>query len=411
MPKAIPTLYECALGLESCTGPSAMRVDQLPLLHMWPLFVLAGLVGAAVLWNLYMPAPPKAQPVRRPKMPQVSPKKDSEKERDQAEPELLIKMHAYSGYAYLITRGVVLDVVRVLVGLLFFRRPGGQEAPPSRKAGPPFQTGWVIFYTRRLYQRIEDCWNRPIAGEASARIDVCVRKRAGRGDSAPLEMTGERQRCLNLGSYNYLGFGGFDANCTPAVERTLKEHGVTGCSSRLECGETSVHVQLEETVAAFLDKPAALVVGMGFATNSTLIPVLVDPSGNGKGVLVLSDALNHSSIVEGVRGSGCKVQPFAHNDMEHLEAVLRHATEHGQPNGQSWRKIIIMIEGIYSMEGELLTLTPNPNPNPIPNPNPSPNQVSSAGCARSSHSRRSTRPTSTSTRRTPSAPSARVAAA
>ena len=61
---------------------------------MWPLFVLAGLVGAAVLWNLYMPAPPKAQPVRRPKMPQVSPKKDSEKERDQAEPELLIKMHA-----------------------------------------------------------------------------------------------------------------------------------------------------------------------------------------------------------------------------------------------------------------------------------------------------------------------------
>ena len=53
MPKAIPTLYECALGLESCTGPSAMRVDQLPLLHMWPLFVLAGLVGAAVLWNLH----------------------------------------------------------------------------------------------------------------------------------------------------------------------------------------------------------------------------------------------------------------------------------------------------------------------------------------------------------------------
>ena len=85
--------------------------------------------------------------------------------------------------------------------------------------------------------------------------------------------------------------------------------------------------------------------------------MLVDPSGNGKGVLVLSDALNHSSIVEGVRGSGCKVQPFAHNDMEHLEAVLRHATEYGQPSGQSWRKIIIMIEGIYSMEGGLLTRT------------------------------------------------------
>ena len=314
---------------------------------------------------------------------------------------------------------MVLDILRLAVGLLPWNRAaaaretaaaaGAANAVP--KVGPPFLTGWVVFYTRRLYQRIEDCWNRPIAGEASARIQMCVRERVGRGDGAPLVMTGEKQDLLNLGSYNYLGFGGIDERCTPAVEDALRDHGVTACSSRLECGETSVHVQLEATVAKFLDKEAALVVGMGFATNSTLIPVLVDPSGNGKGVLVLSDALNHSSIVEGVRGSGCKVQPFAHNDMEHLEAVLRHATEHGQPSGQSWRKIIIMIEGIYSMEGELLTLTPNPSPNPIPNPNPSPNQVSSAGCARSSHSRRSTRPTSTSTRRTPSAPSARAAAA
>ena len=61
--------------------------------------------------------------------------------------------------------------------------------------------------------------------------------------------------------------------CTPAVEAALQEHGVTACSSRLECGETSVHVQLEAAVAKFLDKEDALVVGMGFATNSTLIPV------------------------------------------------------------------------------------------------------------------------------------------
>ena len=52
----------------------------------------------------------------------------------------------------------------------------------------------------------------------------------------------------------------------------------------------------------------------------THIPVIVDPEGNGKGVLILSDALNHSSIVEGVRGSGAKVVPFAHNDVAHLEA-------------------------------------------------------------------------------------------
>jgi serine palmitoyltransferase len=84
--------------------------------------------------------------------------------------------------------------------------------------------------------------------------------------------------------------------------------------------------------------------------------VLVDTNGNGKGVLIISDTLNHSSIVEGVRGSGARVQPFAHNDMAQLEAVLQHATECGQPNGQPWRKIIIIVEGIYSMEGQFCRL-------------------------------------------------------
>ena len=106
VPTEQPSLYECALGLKTCTGPSAMRVDQLPLLNTWPLFVLIGLVGSAVLFNLYSPSPHTPPAVSRPKMPKVSPKKDSEKEPDQAEPDLLIKMHAYMGYSYLIARGV-----------------------------------------------------------------------------------------------------------------------------------------------------------------------------------------------------------------------------------------------------------------------------------------------------------------
>ena len=118
VPTEQPTLYdECALGLKSCTGPSSMSVDQLTLLNMWPLFVLIGLVAAVVLWVLYSPShsPP---PVRRPLMPGVSPKKDSDKEVDLAEPTRLIKVHTYLAYAYLIARGVVLDVIRLAVGLL-----------------------------------------------------------------------------------------------------------------------------------------------------------------------------------------------------------------------------------------------------------------------------------------------------
>ena len=234
--------------------------------------------------------------------------------------------------------------------------PGAPPGPPlAAKHGAPFNTGWTIFYTRRLYKRIEDCWNRPIAGQAATFIDVLLRKK-GRGDGSPHELTGETKNCLNLGSYNYLGFGGYDPICTKAVIRTLREHGVSACSSRMEGGTTPVHAQLESTVATFLEKEAAIVIGMGFATNSAVIPVVVDPEGNGKGVLLISDALNHSSIVEGVRGSGAKVQPFAHNNMGHLEAILRRATEDGQPSGVPWRKIVIVVEGIYSMEGQFARL-------------------------------------------------------
>merc|ERR1740138_1982754 len=95
---------------------------------------------------------------------------------------------------------------------------------------------------------------------------------------------------------------------------------------------------------------------MGFATNSTILPALFEARAGGQGVLVLSDELNHRSIVEGVRLSGATVRAFAHNCMLALEAELRRATEEGQPGGKPWRKIFIVVEGIYSMEGDFCRL-------------------------------------------------------
>jgi len=68
-------------------------------------------------------------------------------------------------------------------------------------------------------------------------------------------------------------------------------------------GTTPAHLELEELVAEFVGKECAITFGMGFATNSMVIPALV-----GRGCLVISDALNHASIVAGVRGSGAKVK-------------------------------------------------------------------------------------------------------
>jgi len=114
-----------------------------------------------------------------------------------------------------------------------------------------------------------------------------------------------------------------------------------------------VHVQLEREVASFVGKEAAIVFGMGFATNSLTLPMLA----RGPGTLVISDALNHASIVAGVRGSGARVQVFRHNQPTHLERVLRAAVAEGQPRSRRpWKKILVVVEGIYSMEGEVCRL-------------------------------------------------------
>ena len=96
---------------------------------------------------------------------------------------------------------------------------------------------------------------------------------------------------------------------------------------------------------------------MGFATNSCLIPCLV-----GKGGLIISDALNHTSIVSGARTSRAKIKTFKHNDIESLELVLRTAIAEGQPGFEkhkAWKKIVILVEGLYSMEGSICRCAPD----------------------------------------------------
>lgn len=161
--------------------------------------------------------------------------------------------------------------------------------------------------------------------------------------------TGKAHRCLNLGSYNYLGFASWDEYCTPRVLDSLREQGWAVGSTRAGCGTRPVHVELEEELADFLGTEAALVCGMGYATNALFIPVL-----GGPGTLILSDALNHASIVAGARSSGATIRVFDHDDAAHAEQVLRRALAEGQPRThRPWKKVLIIVEGVYSMEGEL----------------------------------------------------------
>ena len=156
-----------------------------------------------------------------------------------------------------------------------------------------------------------------------------------------------------MGSYNYLGFADdYQTTCGPHVSAALSAFPISACTSFAEGGYTSLHKELETNVAAFLGKPAAVVFNMGFATNFLGIPTLAGP-----GCLILSDALNHTSIVNGARASGATIRVFKHNDAGNLEGALRKVIVQGQEKtGRAWRKIIVIVEGLYSMEGEICNL-------------------------------------------------------
>ena len=94
----------------------------------------------------------------------------------------------------------------------------------------------------------------------------------------------------------------FQAHVSTEAHGLLSAAG-RSVAKRVGAGTTPTHLQLDRMVAEFVGKEDAITFGMGFATNSVGIPALV-----GKGCLILSDALNHSSIVAGVRGSGAKVK-------------------------------------------------------------------------------------------------------
>eukprot|EP01083_Nonionella_stella_P174885 607510_1 len=239
---------------------------------------------------------------------------------------------------------IVFGQVRDLLSRLF-----GKNVYFEKTGYAPLLSGPESFYTRRCYQRIEDAWNRPIASCPGAEISVMERDLGNK-----LRLTGKLINCMNLGSYNYLGFAEPNSSFQDALLKSLDRYSITSCSYRSTCGSTQLHTELEELVARFLEKPACMIFGMGFGTNSTGIPFLVR-----KGDLVISDALNHSSIIVGCRTSGAKIRVFKHNDIQDLEKVIRSSILYGQPKSRRpWKKIIIIVEGVYSMEGHTCDLAP-----------------------------------------------------
>ncbi len=206
------------------------------------------------------------------------------------------------------------------------------------------------FYVRRLKMRINDCFNRPTTGVPGRYINLL--DRSSDDGNYHFKMAGTTTETLNVSSYNYLGFAQSEGPCADAAEEVIRKYGLSSCSSRAEVGTSDLSVECETLIADFVGKEASMVFSMGFGTNASVFPALV-----GKGCLIISDELNHASIRFGSRLSGAMIESFKHNDMKDLEQRLREAISQGQPRThRPWKKILVVVEGLYSMEGTMCNL-------------------------------------------------------
>jgi len=289
----------------------------------------------------------------------------------------LVAFSTYFTYVFIIVTGYLRDLCAKIFGKGRYLPSKNFPSDDESQYSPLFKN-WDNFFTRRMYHRIQDCFNRPIASNPGSFISVLERvsedgfktmqvlgdepkvgkfSREGymNGKYASLDEGRVVRKCLNLGSYNYLGFGDdWNDTCAPSVIPTLDKVPVSCTSPRIESGTTVQHEELEKLIGEFLGQESVFVHNMGYNTNGTTIPALV-----GKGDLIISDELNHTSICNGARASGANIRIFKHNDTNHLEEIIKDAVVMGRPRTRRpFNKILVIVEGIYSMEGEYCNLGP-----------------------------------------------------
>ncbi|KAK7684614.1 serine palmitoyltransferase component [Cerrena zonata] len=260
------------------------------------------------------------------------------------EPPYSIYIATYISYLILIIIGHIRDIT----GKIF--KPKDYEYLVEKDGFAPWYDGFESFYVRRLKLRIDDCFARPIHGAPGRYIQCFDRERTNH--DANYTYSGGSTECLNLSSYNYLGFAQSHGVCTDFSLDITENYGTSACSARNYVGTTDLHKKCEAVTADFVGKEDAIIVSQGYGTNASLFSSLVDSK-----CLVISDELNHASIRYGIRLSGAIVRVFKHNDIKALEKLIRDQIAQGQPKThRPWKKIIIAVEGLYSMEGNMCNL-------------------------------------------------------
>lgn len=179
-------------------------------------------------------------------------------------------------------------------------------------------------------------------------IDAFLKKREALGLLRSLKpITSRNQSRIIIGGKEYLDFSSNDylglsghPKIVKEIKCALDKFGTASCASRLMSGDYKLHHDLEDEVALFKNKEAALVFNSGYQANLGIISSLY-----GKGDCIFCDRLSHASIIDGIILSGARLLRFRHNDLGYLESLLKKERS-------KFSKALIVTETIFSMDGD-----------------------------------------------------------
>src|SRR5690348_12769896 len=158
-------------------------------------------------------------------------------------------------------------------------------------------------------------------------------------EQAPV-CTFDSKKVINLASNNYLGLCTHPKLREAALEAT-RRYGVGSGAVRTIAGTMKIHMELEEKIARFKNVEACVVFQSGFAAYAGTVSAIL-----GKGDFIISDELNHASIIDGARLSRATIKVFRHKDLAHAEELLKEVA--GEPGHK-----LVITDGVFSMDGDI----------------------------------------------------------
>jgi glycine C-acetyltransferase len=160
----------------------------------------------------------------------------------------------------------------------------------------------------------------------------------------------DHRRLISLSSNDYLGLT-HHPRLREAALSAVREFGVGSGAVRTIAGTMTMHEELEAELAQFKGTPAVLTFQSGFTANTGVIPTIT-----GETDLIVSDALNHASIIDGMRLSKAPREVYPHADVDALREILHRARKTGRPGGGEYRLILVVTDGVFSMDGDIAPL-------------------------------------------------------